>query len=235
MILIEKTIKVTPWTLTRSATNMWTACTVRFEGADLLISTAYLPPDDDMTNLKTMQELAHMVGQARCPYLIGGDFNCPPEGLNQYHYDGLVNCEVMVPRNSPTTCHMGARGSLIDYGLASGHMAHIIDDVQVCWDTPTRPHAGVLYCLSKMPQHIWTRQVMRPKQIDLPTGLGWTWDRCQQFADRLYPRKSREPLAQQKEYARQTGTEDAARTMSVLYSKWSLAVEAQILSRTEED
>ena len=76
---------------------------------------------------------------------------------------------------------------------------------------------------------------MRPKKIDLPIGQGWTWDRCQQFADRVHPTKSREPLEQQQEYARATGTECSAQLMAILYSKWSLAVEAQILSRTTED
>ena len=72
MILVDKQLTVQPWTLTQSTTKMWTAITVRMKGTDIIIATAYLPPDDNQTNLKTMQELAHMVGQAQCPYILGG-------------------------------------------------------------------------------------------------------------------------------------------------------------------
>ena len=91
MILVDKQFTVQPLTLTQSTTNMWTAIIVRMKGTDIIIATAYLPPDDNQTNLKTMQELAHMVGQAQCPFMIGGDYNTPPEGLEQYHWDGFIN------------------------------------------------------------------------------------------------------------------------------------------------
>ena len=74
-----------------------------------------------------------------------GDFNSPPEGLEQYHWDGLVKCEMLVPRDTPTTCHLGEHSSLTDYAIASPHMGRMVEEVRACWDVPTRPHIGVIY------------------------------------------------------------------------------------------
>ena len=82
MILVDRRLISQPWKVTNSTTKLWTAVTIRLHATDILVSTVYLPPDDQLNNIKTMQELAHMVGQVQCPYIIAGDFNTPPEGMD---------------------------------------------------------------------------------------------------------------------------------------------------------
>ena len=101
MLWVDKYLHVTPWTLTKSTTQPWIAVILRLHATDILVGTTYFPPDDPHTNMKTMQELAHLVGQVQCPYLIGGDYNTPPEGLGQYHWEGLSSAEILVPRDTP--------------------------------------------------------------------------------------------------------------------------------------
>ena len=128
MILVRLGFHAEPERSLTSEHNMWTAIRLRVKGHTLGIASTYLPPREFHMNSNTIYELGKLVTSVQIPWLVGGDFNNPPQELRELHCPPhrlgdtihpafLLRGPAIVPTNSEVTCSMAESGSLLDYAI----------------------------------------------------------------------------------------------------------------------
>ena len=233
MILTLKHIYSAPFWDIHNSTKLWNATMIHCTGArgvagNLLIGNCYLPPDDEATNLKTMHEISRVMHAVKCPFLWVGDFNRPPEEINPQHFKLGSNMHIITPHNTPTTYTSAGHSTLIDYGLASTPMHHLI---KICTGHPVianiSGHIGVDYEVVGDMRHICTnRQIIPPKaSISTDYARQWEWSRCEEFVSEHCSHIPRAPLPEQVTYADSIGRLIESNMNGLFYSKWSMTSE----------
>ncbi|CAE7539966.1 unnamed protein product [Symbiodinium natans] len=108
---------------------------IRFRGWDLLLVNLYLQSGVGPTggvNPEILRRLAALLSQTSTPWLVLGDWNCPPDELLRLGYPTMVKGRLAVP-TSPTI----NTGGTLDYALASANLAPAIT-LTPCWDVVAR-------------------------------------------------------------------------------------------------
>ena len=94
------------------------------------------------SNSAKLSMMAALIKSLKLPWFVVGDLNATPEALSASLWIRYVGGCVVVPRNSPVTCTTSARGSLLDFGVASCDLVEHVDldaDFCVAWKT----HVGL--------------------------------------------------------------------------------------------
>ena len=97
---------------------------IRLKNCSFMLSSVYLPPNDDYTKLATMNHLAKTYSQVRCPWAVFGDFNMTPNELVDMQWSlvarGTIHCaDVTKTVNQPN-------GRFIDYAVMDQRVQNMI-------------------------------------------------------------------------------------------------------------
>ena len=241
LILVDKVIDARPYKGVPTTTKMWAAIVVstsqtRGSSANAMIGTVYLPPGEDALNMSTLHDMSTVCRSLQCPFLWVGDFNRPPEELQVQCLRPGNDLHVITPGNTPTTFMSGGRSTLIDYGVASTKMHHMVDSCMGEFCLPFASHIGVKYALRLNARSIKTTRLMQPRRaiIEKDYDRQLTWAESREFAEYKCASIPKRPTQEQVDHSKGMGFEQDAEALSDMYSKWSMAAEAQLLSRTAE-
>ena len=121
--------------------NVWLDGVVR--GVTLIISI-YLVDGEGLTkrNRAILYAACEMVGKHGGPWLIGGDFNCAPQDLQEEMRKWLkeLGGEIRAPGN--LTCRSATGGRTIDFFIVDQRLLDGVEGVWVQEDFPSSPHYG---------------------------------------------------------------------------------------------
>ena len=118
------------------------------------------------TNCDLLQAVVEDLASLRGPWLVGGDWNMPPDVLVASGWPQFVNGVIVAP---PTpTC----RGNTNDYFVVSAELAHAVGGAAVVGDMNYVPHSPVRLFLRSAPRSILVRRLAAPSRFGptLPQG-----------------------------------------------------------------
>ena len=101
--------------------------------------TVYIPPHDEETEIKVLHAIHRCIELMGIPYLICGDFNEHPYDFDKWGWAPMARGCTYLPRDTPITCYQG-QGSLIDWGIDSEAVEHIMQGAYPVYDFPFKTH-----------------------------------------------------------------------------------------------
>ena len=108
---------------------------------EIVLASVYFKCGEDINSPANAQ--AAFFQELATPWSVIGDFQVPPEQRDGHHLLNVRKAEI-VCSGQPATIH----GAKLDYILAGRTVAPFID-VNVTWNVPWRPHAGVVIRMDK--------------------------------------------------------------------------------------
>lgn len=130
-----------------------------------VLASIYLRPSIGLAgeNLARLSDLVAILGTVRLPWLVVGDWNVPPGDMQHSGWVSFMGGRVVVPDGVAITCTSGPCGGLLDYGVASGDMWHLIRGCRAETEVPWKPHCGLIFDLDGRTPTVWCRSLVLPR------------------------------------------------------------------------
>ncbi len=111
-------------------------------------------------NLCILEHVEAITGMGRDVFVLGADFNLPPEELEEKAGEWLRRnrATIVKPSNLTVTCRASVKGSLIDFFIVSERIAGLVTECRVDVAVPWWPHYGLWLTLGSEPTRVLARQ-----------------------------------------------------------------------------
>ena len=121
----------------------WACISQRYRGIDIVKGAVYLTSDpagihhaDTRRKMKELEVFLRLRGQA---FILGGDWNIPPEAMRDSGWPRRLNAIIYKP-DTDFTCQNGER--VLDYWLVSCNIFYGMSGINMDTGSPWRPHLG---------------------------------------------------------------------------------------------
>ena len=138
-----------------------------------MLVSIYLKCGEDLNshaNSTVLGQLAAFLTELAVPWIVIGDFQAPPEQWEGHNMLNVLKAEVVCCGQATVTT-----GGELDYVLASCKVAPFLE-LQVSWDVPWKPHAGLILKVNKAAPRLILQQLTQLVAVPRLEEASRSWD-----------------------------------------------------------
>ena len=222
---------------------------VRIKGLSIVIAFAYFDVGTGLkgSNMVKVHRLQALRDGGRAHLIVLGDFNV---SANEWHESGfldILNCTVQTA-GEEGTCKSASGYSLIDYALIDNDILNLVESLVQVGEVPWKPHVGLRLKLNRRPEHVYTKQLIKPKPLPMKKDEKGEFEKWS-INDDDWNRLLRDHHDEATSYIKDQCTEDnpaykhsvllhidnKSKCLAERYAAWSLAAEHAMIQANGSD
>jgi hypothetical protein len=144
---------------------------MRLKGVSIAFISLYLISGQGLSqdNLEILAEIRAFVKFWQIPFIIGGDFNLPPEDLIDSGFEVEISGEIRQVKTPDGealhTCTSGS-GRVLDYFIVATSILAATSQPEIDLTTPWRPHSGIELTVHRTPRALQARLLAAPASLN---------------------------------------------------------------------